>query len=151
MKRPTLFILVVCSLAALASVSTAGARAQLTKPQFIAKADAICASAHRQIVRLAPLAPAARTAKVGDRWLSIDRRALKALKALPPPAADRARVARLIHLTDVGINVGLANLVKAAKSGNASAYRAAGVRFSAMLRAGHAAAAAYGLKACATW
>ena len=140
-----------CVVVALTAVGAAGAKPQLTKPQYVARADAICSAAHARILKIAPLAPMARTAKIGDRWLSIDRSALSSLRALTPPASDRATATRILGLTDKTINTGLAGLVKAAKSGSVTGYATAGARFGQLLRASHAAASRYGLSSCATW
>jgi hypothetical protein len=136
---------------ALAAASTANASRELTKPQYIARADAICAAAHAKIVRLAPLTPMSRTAKIGDRWLAIDRTALASLRKLTPPAADRVTATRILALTDKTINTGLANVVKAAKARNTARYGSASLVFGQLLRASHAAAGRYGLSACSRW
>lgn len=143
--------LTIAMVAALAGAGAASARPQLTKPQYVARADAICAAAHARILRISPLAPMARTAKVGDRWLAIDRNALASLRALSPPASDRATASKVLALTDKTINTGLANLVKAAKAHSAAGYAAAGAVFGQLLRASHSAAARYGLSACSRW
>ena len=135
----------------LIAASPGSAASQLTRPQYIARADAICAAAGAQVIRLAPLAPMNRTAKIGDRWLAIDRHALAALHTLTPPASDRATVAKTLKLADKTVNTGLVALVKAAKSGSAAAYATAGAHFGILLRASHAAAAHYGSSACARW
>jgi hypothetical protein len=134
-----------------AGAVTSSAAPQLTKPQYIAKADALCNTALSQIKALAPLYPLTRTAAIGDKWLAIDRRALAKLRALAPPPSDRATAARILGLADVTINKGLASVVAAAKARNAAAYAKASRQFGEMLRRAHAAAAAYGLGACARW
>ena len=153
MKTAARFLtgIVTATLAAATMAAATGASSQLSKPQYIARADTICAAAHGQIVRLAPLGPLARTAKIGDRWLAIDRAGLRRLHALTPPAADRATIARTLTLADRTVEVGLLGLVRAAKSGATSAYAAAGARFGILLRASHAAAARYGESACSNW
>src|SRR5215208_1053609 len=118
-----------CAGVALLTVAGAGATQRLSKPQYVARADSICAAAHSKIVALAPLYPLARTAKIGDRWLTIDRSALARLRALAPPPGDKAEAARILALADKTVNVGLVGLVRAAKTGSASAYATAGARF----------------------
>jgi len=140
-----------CALLVLAAASDVAAAPTLSKPQFKRRANAICASAHAKVLRVAPLYPIARTAKIGDKWLKIDRDALAALRAITPPASERARVRRLLALTDKTINTGLADLVKAAKAGNKSKYNSASRRFTTLLIASHKAAGDYGLPACFSW
>lgn len=133
-----------------AAATTAGASAQLTKPQYIAKGDAICTTAIVRLGRLGRLYPAARAAANGDKWLAIDRRTLAALRALTPPADDRAAVSRMLGLANVAINQGIVGVVAAARSGNA-AYMAAARRAQSLIDTAHAAARAYGFSSCARW
>jgi hypothetical protein len=94
----------------------------------------------------------ARAAKVGDRWVKIDRQTLAKVRALQEPAADRAKITRLEHLADVAINKGIAGLVAAAKSGSKSRYNAAAVRAGKLIKPLHNGAVAYGFKVCTkTW
>jgi hypothetical protein len=129
----------------------AGASTQLTKPQYIAKGDAICATAIRQIKQLGPLSGRAGAAAYGSRWLTIDRRTLAGLRRLSAPAADRAKIAALLQLADVAINKGVAPAVSAAKSGSSANYQTAARRAAALINRAHAAARAYGFSACARW
>jgi hypothetical protein len=131
--------------------TTAGASAQVTKPQYIAKADALCAAADAKVSKLGALVPAPRAVAIGGKILTIDRAALAALRALTPPASERAAVARLLRLADVAINTGIAGVVSAARSGSAPAFAAAVRRAQMLVDRAHAAARSFGLYACASW
>jgi len=134
-----------------AAASTASAGAQISKPQYIAKADAICGSAIAKIGKLGRLYPASRAAAVGAKLLAVDRRALGALRALTPPAGEAATIRGLLGLADKAINTGIARVVAAARTGNNSAYMAAARRANALINTAHAAARRYGFSACARW
>ena len=142
-------VAVVVALAA----TTAGASAstQLTKPQYIAKADALCAAADAKVSKLGPLVPASRSVAVGGKVLAIDRAALAALRGLTPPASERVAVAKLLKLADAAINTGIAGVVSAAKSGSASAFASAVRRAQMLTDRAHAAARSFGLYECASW
>ena len=129
---------------------TASAHSSLTKPQYIARGDAICGAAAAQVAKLGTLNRPL-LAKYGYKWLAIDRNALSALRGLAPPAADRATAARLLALADAAINKGVAGVVAAAKSGTNAQFFAAEERASVLINTAHAGARAYGFRACATW
>jgi hypothetical protein len=151
--RGTLTACLVVALAALAvSAGSASASARVTKAQYIAKGDAICGTAIVQLRRLGYLRGGrAAVASRGKRWLAIDRRTLAALRRLTPPAADRARVKRLLGLGDVAINKGVVGAIEAAKNGSNAGYSAAARRATAMINRAHAAARAYGFRVCPRW
>lgn len=143
--------LVACALVGAAVATPSPGASSLTKRQFIARGDAICRSATVQISKLPQRTTMPVVAAKGARWLAINRRALKALRALTPPRRDRARVRAMFVLADRSINKGIAGFVAAARSGNLAAFIAAGRRAQAMINTGHRAARAYGFKACARW
>ena len=62
------------SIAALVAAASGPASTQLSKPQYIAKGDALCGSASVQIRKLGPLSGRAAVAAYGNTWLQIDRR-----------------------------------------------------------------------------
>ena len=101
---------------------TASAHSSLTKPQYIARGDAICGAAAAQVAKLGTLNRPL-LAKYGYKWLAIDRNALSALRGLAPPAADRATAARLLGLADAAINKSVAGVVSAAEVGHERAVR----------------------------
>jgi hypothetical protein len=144
--------IVAASVVAFAATSlSAGASAQLTKPQYIAKGDSICAGAIVQLRSLGYLRGGrASVAKVGSKWLVIDRRTLAALRRLAPPAADKATVTKLLKLADTAINTGVVNAIAAAKRSDA-AYVTAARQATAMINKAHAGARAYGFSACSRW
>lgn len=133
------------------AATTAKASVQISKPQYIAKADAICGSAIVKISKLGRLYPASRAAAVGAKILDVDRRALAALRALTPPAGQTTTIKGLLGLTDKAINKGIAGVVAAARTGNNSAYMAAARRATALINTAHAAARRYGFSTCARW
>jgi hypothetical protein len=133
------------------AATTASAGTQLTKPQYIAKADALCAAAGAKVSKLGPLVPASRSVAVGGKVLSIDRAALAALRGLTPPVSERTAVARLLKLADAAINTGIAGVVSAAKSGSAPVFATAVRRAQTLVDRAHAAARSFGLRACASW
>jgi hypothetical protein len=128
----------------------ANAAVQISKPQYIAKADAICGSAIVKVSKLGRLYPASRAAAVGAKVLDVDRRALAALRALTPPAGQAATIKGLLGLADKAINKGIAGVVTAARGSN-TAYTAAARRANALINTAHAAARKYGFSACARW
>jgi hypothetical protein len=142
----------LCLIAAIGgAATTANAGAQISKPQFIAKADAICGSAIVKISKLGRLYPASRAASVGAKILAVDRRTLAALRALTPPAGEAAKIKGLLGLTDKAINTGIAGVVTAARSGSNDAYLAAARRATALINTAHKAARRYGFSTCARW
>lgn len=142
----------LAALLALASPATgANAGVELTEPQYIAKADALCRAADEKVTKLGPLFPASRAAAVGGKVLAIDRSTLAALRALTPPTSKRAAVARVLRLADIAINTGVAGAVAAAKSGQTKAFYAAAKRAQMLIDKAHAAARSFGLSACASW
>lgn len=134
------------------TASGTSAGAELTKPQYVAKANAICATAIADLKKLGgKLYPIRTAARVGDRWLAADRRALKKLRALSPPAADSAKIRSMLGMADATVNQGIVGVVKAAKSGNNAAYQTALKRAQKLLNKTKAAVRAYGLSVCSRW
>ncbi len=139
--------------AALAPVAVAAALAGCgagAQPSFVARADAICAGALRQL-RALPPAPAAGGSPLAGylaRALPIVRAEARAVAALPRPGESARRRARLdaflaaLHTSAAD----LAALSAAAQRGDAAAVAVA----AATLRASPlpALAAGYGLRAC---
>ncbi len=149
--RTTFLALGLVLAAAAIAVGSAAASPQLTKHQYIGKADAICSSASAQVRKLGRASSRAKVASIGDKWLAIDRRALAAVRRLAPPASDRATIANAIHLADIAINKGIAGVIEAAKSGNGASYNANVRRASALINKAHEAARTYGFSDCARW
>ena len=148
-----IFSITAVATLALAVLAPAGSPAvQLTKRQYIARGDAICHDAIANLDKLGgQLYPASRAARVGDRWLAIDRFTLRRLRALSPPARDRATVKHMLELADIAVNKGIAGVVKSAKTGSKAAYTAAIKRATRMINAAHAAARRYGFSTCSRW
>lgn len=144
-------VLTACAVLSGVAASNTQASTNLTKRVLIAKGDAVCSSTIAQLARLRPAVSLASVVAKGDRWLAINRRALRKLRALKPPAADRARTRRMMNLADRSINKGIVGVIAAARTGNLATYIAAARRGQAMVNAAHRAARAYGFKACARW
>jgi hypothetical protein len=142
----------LCLVAATGAVAgTANATVQISKRQYVVKADAICGSAIVKVSKLGRLYPASRAATVGAKVLLVDRHALAALRALTPPAGQAVTIRALLGLADKAINKGIAGVVTAARTGSNSAYVAAARRATVLINAAHAAARRYGFSACARW
>jgi hypothetical protein len=150
--RPSITPIAVlaCVVATLAGSVEATAASSAT-PRFVTRANAVCASARAQVARLAPLYPMARTARIGDRWLKIDRAALVKLRALKLPAAKRAESGRFVKAAGTMVNSGVAGLVKAAKARKPLTYAAADKRLTALIWSAHLAATRAGLPSCFRW
>jgi hypothetical protein len=144
-------VLAACAVLSGVAASESQAAANLTKRQTIAKGDAICRATIGELARLAPAVSMASMVAKGDRWLAINRRTLRKLRALRPPAADRAQFRRMTTLADRSINKGIVGVIAAARTRDPAKFVAAARRGQAMINAAHRAARAYGFRACARW
>ena len=140
----------IAALVVLVAAASGEAGTNLTKQQWKKQADALCAAAIAKNHKHNPLYPAAKAAAVGDQVVAVSRRTMRSIRALQPPAAERAAVARLLALGDAAVG-GLARAIAAAKSGNEQAFMTAARRADTLVDKAHAAARGYGLRACARW
>ena len=143
--------LAACAVLSGVAASNSQAAANLTKRQTIAKGDAICSATIGELARLAPTVSMASIVAKGDRWLAINRRTLRKLRALNEPAADRVQFRKLTSLADRSINKGIVGVIAGARTRNPATFAAAARRAQAMINAAHRAARAYGFRACARW
>jgi hypothetical protein len=141
------------AVAALGGIAADAAPAHplLSKPQYIARGDAICGRAIQQThaIGLVP-SVAAWGGKAGARLLLIDRTALTALKVLAPPPADAATLRRLLAGASATV-AETARGISAAHAGKAGAFRTDAARVAVLTRRYQAGARAYGFRVCARW
>ena len=128
----------------------AAARPAITKPQFIAQADGLCARAIAQLHTAGAGGSLSTLATRGPRLIAIDTSTLAALRRVPQPSADAARISAM--LSGAAATIGeLRAIISAVRSGNRSDVRTHGLRYAALARRWHSAAAGYGLTSCAHW
>jgi hypothetical protein len=141
------------ALAVIAGVAAdaAPARSLLSKPQYIARGDAVCARAIAQTHALGAV-PSLQAwgGPAGTRSLSIDRTALAGLEALVPPPGDATTVRRLLAgaMTTIAET---ARALRAARAGDERTFRAHAASVALLTRRYQAGARAYGFRACARW
>jgi hypothetical protein len=135
--------------AAIAVVLLAATACGATKP-FAARAGGICATANARVVALGP-EPRILTPTHAD-WLKaltgIDAEAIRNLRQLEPPAAQRARVESMLGQFDRGF-AGAAAIVRASRAGREGAFREAVAGALDHITAAQLAAAGAGLAECA--
>jgi hypothetical protein len=133
------------------AVDAASARPLLSKPQYIARGDAICGRAIKQTHAMG-VVPSMQAwgGAAGTHLLAIDRSALAALKALPTPPADAATLHALLAGASATV-AETANALVAARAGNPSAFRARAGRVAVLTRRYQAGARAYGFRICDNW
>ena len=106
-----------------AAASTASAGAQISKPQYIAKADAICGKYNQQVKLLANPKNLSDLAKVADKTLPILDHAISDIRKLEPPASEKALSDQ--WLTQVrGLKDDLQEIRDKAKAGDMQGVRA---------------------------
>ena len=94
-----------------------------TRPQFIARAVAICARYQHRIDALPKAGDLSGLAAAGRRAIALERAELRDLRALTPPPADRRSAARLLDSLQGAIAAG-DHLVDDATAGNRAAVAA---------------------------
>jgi hypothetical protein len=140
----------VVLLAVIIGVASCGSRAE-TKQDFVARANAICASTTRAIRNVAPPGAGAVSLPALGHYLSavtplVDSE-LKQLRALPRPTVDRRLLERYLNAA-ASEAADYRSLATAARSGNRTGVTSA----TAALQASPATtlAGTYGLTACGT-
>ncbi len=103
--RRTLLAGLVAALAVAFSAGCGGApdstpSQALTKADWIAQADAICAGANAQIESLGEPANAGELASLTEKAVLIDDKALASIRALHPPPEIEDQVARALELSE---------------------------------------------------
>jgi hypothetical protein len=135
----------------LAAPALATARAGVTKPQYIQRADVICAKAIAQThaIGLVPTL-AAWGGPAGTHLLAIDRAALTSLSALPMPGADASTLRQLLAGARATVNE-TAQAIARAKAGDAAGFRARATVVGRLTNRYQAGARAYGFHRCERW
>ena len=119
-----------------------------TRAQFQQRAVAICRRYQRRIGSLKTASDLAHLAAQGGRAVALERAELRELRALQPPAADRAAVGRMLMSLEQSIGTG-AKLVAAAQSGDGAGVAADAELLKAQLAATGVLARPFGLDVCA--
>ncbi len=119
-----------------------------TRAQFEQQAVAICQRYQRRIGSLKTASDLAHLAAQGRRAVALERAELRELRALQPPAADRAAVGRMLGSLEQSIGTG-AKLVAAAQSGDAAGVAADAELLKSQLAATGVLARPFGLDVCA--
>jgi hypothetical protein len=118
-----------------------------TRAQFQQRAVAICQRYQRRIGSLKTASDLAHLAAQGRRAVALERAELRELRALAPPASDRAAVARMLDSLERSIGTG-AKLVAAARAGDTAGVAADAELLKAQLGTTGALARPFGLDVC---
>jgi len=118
-----------------------------TRAQFQHQAVAICRRYQRRIGTLKTATDMAHLASQGARAVALERAELRELRALTPPAADRAAVKRMLDSLDTSIATG-AKLVAAAKANDVAGVAADAELLKAQLGTTGVLARPFGLDLC---
>jgi hypothetical protein len=118
-----------------------------TRAQFTQQAVAICQRYQRRIGTLKTASDLSHLASQGARAVALERAELRELRALTPPAADRAAVKRMLDSLDQSIGTG-AKLVAAAKANDAAGVAADAELLKAQLGTTGVLARPFGLDVC---
>ena len=140
----------VALLVGVVGAGAAGASSNLTKPQYIKQADAICGKAIAQTRALGPAGTMASVASKGPHWLTIDNATLKALHALRAPSANSSAIKVLLAGAQAAVTE-TANAIKAARAGSAAAFLAHGGQAAKLTKHWQAAARRFGFTTCTHW
>jgi hypothetical protein len=148
----TTAVLLVLGAGCLGSGSSSGSDATTaagpTRAQFQQRAVAICRRYQRRIGTLKTATDLASLAAQGERAVEFERAELRELRALTPPAADRAAVTRMLDSLERSIGTG-AKLVGAAKADDAAGVAADAELLKAQLGTTGVLARPFGLAVCA--
>ena len=148
-QRRTALLLVIA--AALATGANATAHASVTKPQYVQRADAICAKAIAQTHAIGVVpSVAAWGGPAGHRLLAIDRAALASLSSLPMPRADATTLRRLLTGARATVNE-TAKAIARATAGDTAGFRAGTVVVAQLTARYQQGARAYGFEQCQRW
>lgn len=141
--------------AAVAAVALSGCRAEdegrLSKDEFLRRANAICKQSSAATAAIAPPSladPVAVERAIGE-VVRIQRRALRNLRKLEPPARDEPGVEEWLH--NIELTVDQMDAVRAAlRDGDLAAVNAANAKGDERNEAAEEFADAYGLTPCST-
>jgi hypothetical protein len=129
------------------SGSTTGGAAGPSRAQYVARATHICQSYQRRIGSLKSSTDLTQLADQGARAVALEAAELKQLRALTPPAADRAAIGQMLAGLQAAIDTG-GKLVRDARSGDAAAVSADAAGLQSQLVATTRLAKPFGLDVC---
>jgi hypothetical protein len=95
----TVVLLALGAVLVLSSCGGGGSK-RLTKKQYAAKADTLCAAFNQQVKAAGSPKTVAAIAAAYDKLLSLDRKLVADLKKLKPPANEEKAAARAMTLSD---------------------------------------------------
>ncbi len=130
-------------------VAACGAGGGASKADYVKQANAVCRDAAKQVaaLRIPGRADVTAMPKAAAEVVAVQRRALDRLRAIKPPKADRARIAKWVALVDQTIDQ--ADLSAAAqKHGDIQRAITANANGSALDRRADEIARGYGLRMC---
>jgi hypothetical protein len=140
----------VAAAVATAAASCGGSTQRVSKSEYVTRASAVCRDANRDAlaVRRDATNTATLAASIG-RVLSIQRDAVRRVRAIPPPTADEQTLRQWLTLVDRSLDEAEA-AQRASAQGDAAGASAANARGADLARQATAAARAYGITACVT-
>ena len=138
---------VLCLVALAVTACGSSSPKPLAKTAWIAKADAICTQSQASIRALGAPTDLAAVATYGTKVGDILEQEIAAIRALPPPAADRATIDRMLTEANQGVAVAR-HLSTLAASGDAAAVQQYATTSQTATASARQLAQAYGLKVC---
>ena len=111
----TLALLVIGAVLVLSSCGGGGSK-RLTKEQFAAKADALCAAFHKKVNAVPTPTTADETVAYLEKLLPLDEKLIADIKNLKPPANEEATVKRVGALGEEQSITRVKNLIAALKA-----------------------------------
>jgi hypothetical protein len=130
------------------SGSASSGHAGPSRAQYVAQATHICQAYQRRIGSLKGSTDLTQLAAQGARAVALEAAELRQLRALTPPAADRAAITRMLAGLQAAIVTG-GKLVSDASSGDAAAVSADAASLQSQLVATTRLAKPFGLDVCA--
>lgn len=102
-------LLVVALLAAGCGSSSSDSTAKLTKPQFLAQANAICSKGNRQLASAekalgTQASPSQFESYVADEWAPAIQDQIDGIEALDAPSADQDTVSNMLEIAQQDLN-----------------------------------------------
>ena len=122
---------------------------RLTKEQYIAEADAICADINEQLDALGEPGNLEEVAELAESAVGIQEEALEKLRALQPPEADEATLNEAYELLDQQVVLGN-EIADAARDGDAASITAIIGQLEGIDNQADQIAIDYGLTECGT-
>ena len=126
-----------------------GGSSGVSHAQFVAQARAICSTYQRRIALLKGASTLSQVAQQGRRAIALEAAELRQLRALTPPAADRAAFDHLLDSLQTGIGTAQ-DLVAAADAGNTAKVASDAATLREQLAATNSLAQPFHLALCAS-